>query len=446
MSHVDVDVIAPDPVRPAVLVRDTEGGPRLPSLAFPGKWAPSDRRLTEELARATGLEATILEPLGYTAFVVAPRDPAAAPPAGLRWAEGAELERIGDRADLVRDWLARRAAGADAAKPAWLRPGWYEQATRWTGDVLAGLGARRTGAPTQEKLWSMSCVLRFDTDHGAHYLKSVLPHLALEPDVIGYLAARWPDRLPRIVGNSREDGWWLSPDFGGVPTQDLTAGERTGCLSALAEMQRSLVDRTSDLTALGCPTLGPADVARRVPELLARQDVWGTREEPLDGFRTLDGQETRRWLSAGAWLEDRCAALDALGIPLTLVHGDFHMGNAVRNADGSFLLYDWSFASVSHPFFDLASWLHGATDDEAATAVGEYLACWGDALGPDDLTLAWRIAKPVSALVEILKFVDLWDTVGPGYGFNWSPMVYGWARRLMRAAADPETERAAWHK
>lgn len=446
LSHVDVDVIAPDPVRPAVLVQDTEHGPQLPSLTFSGSWAPSDRRLTEELARRTGLAATLLEPLGYTAFVVQTRDPAAPLPPGLRWAEGAELQRLGERADLVRDWLARRAAGADATKPAWLRPDWYKRATRWTDGVLAGQGARRTGAPTQEKLWSMSCVLRADTDRGAHYLKAVLPRLTLEPDVVDYLAVRWPDRLPRIVGRSRADGWWLSSDFGGVPAQDLPAPERKGCLGALAEMQRALVDRTTDLTALGCPTWAPADLARRVPELLARHDVWGTPDRPLGGFRTLDAEEARRWLALGGWLEDQCEALEALGIPLSLVHGDFHTGNAVRTADGEFLLYDWSFASVSHPFFDLASWLHGATDEEAAEAVGEYLGHWGDALGPDDLTLAWRTAKPVSALMEILKFLDLWDTVGPDYGFNWSPMVYGWARRLMRAAADPEMRRAAWHK
>lgn len=446
MSRVEVDVIAPDPVRPAVLVEDTANGPRLPRLGFPGAWAPSDRRLTEELARRTGLRATLLEPLGYTAFVVEPRDPAAAPPRGLRWAQGAELERVGEPADLVRSWLARRAAGADATKPAWLRPGWYERATRWTDGALAGLGARRTGAPAQEKLWSMSCVLRVDTDRDAYYLKSVLPHLALEPDVIAYLAARWPGSLPDIADRSRADDWWLSPDFGGVPAQDLPAPERKGCLSTLAGMQRALVDRTQDLTGLGCPTWGPADLARRVPELLGRRDVWGTPDHPLGGFRTLDADETRRWLALGGWLQDRCAALDALGIPLSLVHGDFHGGNAVRTASGQFLLYDWSFASVSHPFFDLASWLHGATDEEAAAAVEEYLQCWGDVFGPDELTAAWRTAKPVSALMEILKFLDLWDTVGPDYGFNWSPMVYGWARRLMRAAADPEAERAAWHK
>ena len=43
--------------------------------------------------------------------------------------------------------------------------------------------------------------------------------------------------------------------------------------------------------------------------------------------------------------------------PDALVHGDLHPGN-VAMRDGSILLFDWTDASVSHPFFDLMHLFH----------------------------------------------------------------------------------------
>lgn len=39
----------------------------------------------------------------------------------------------------------------------------------------------------------------------------------------------------------------------------------------------------------------------------------------------------------------------------TITHGDFHMGNVVRNSDRT-VVTDWGLAAIGHPLFDLPAW------------------------------------------------------------------------------------------
>jgi hypothetical protein len=51
-------------------------------------------------------------------------------------------------------------------------------------------------------------------------------------------------------------------------------------------------------------------------------------------------------------LPGRFAALDACGIPDTLVHGDFHPGN-VRGVAGNYRILDWGDCGIGNPMLDL---------------------------------------------------------------------------------------------
>jgi len=44
-------------------------------------------------------------------------------------------------------------------------------------------------------------------------------------------------------------------------------------------------------------------------------------------------------------------------IPNTIQHGDFWPGN-IRAVDGTYVFYDWAWGGVSHPFVEIASFLH----------------------------------------------------------------------------------------
>jgi hypothetical protein len=295
----------------------------------------------------------------------------------------------------------------------WLDRGWLASTVDRIDAALADLGRRRTGPAVQVRHWSMSSVLRVPTDAGDVYHKAVLPHLAHEPAVTTLLQAAGAD-VPSIIG-STADGW-LSDDIGGTAVPWLPPAERLGALTALAACQVGMLDRIGDVRAAGCPTVSLDDLAARVPALIRRDDLWPGTDRAIRA-------------DLGLRLQDACADLDEYDLPSTLVHGDFHANNVAR-VDRRFTLFDWSFAAVSHPLLDLATWL--APDDDPRPALAAYSGPWRAIVNPATLRAAWAAAVPVAGLVELLKLVDLADRVGPAYAFEYLPAAIGWARRLSR--------------
>ncbi|MGY0231079.1 phosphotransferase [Longispora urticae] len=311
--------------------------------------------------------------------------------------------------------------------PAWFDPGWFEGISAALDDALDGRNLRRTGPVTSVKHWSMSTVLRVPTDGGDVYLKAVLPWLSHEPRVIAFLARRRPRGVPEILAVG--DGWWLTTDFGGTDARSLPELDRTGAPLALAEVQRATATDLAGLRDAGCPVLSAADLADRIPALLARDDLWGAAPNRP---RALDRDEHRRLRALEPALLACCEQLAAGPLPDTVTHGDFHPGNAVARA-GGFLIHDWSFAAIGHPLFDLAAFLHDASGTAAAEYVDRVLDAWLDHAPRPVLDRCWQAAKPLGAVVEILKFTALADATGPAHEDSWLPMVHGWARRLLRA-------------
>ncbi len=82
-----------------------------------------------------------------------------------------------------------------------------------------------------------------------------------------------------------------------------------------------------------------------------------TEEPSLPGV-TIDAA-----VSARAVERTRAAVttLTALGLPDTLVHGDFHAGN-VALVDGRPVIFDWSDAAVGNPLVDAVTWLDHIDD------------------------------------------------------------------------------------
>lgn len=66
----------------------------------------------------------------------------------------------------------------------------------------------------------------------------------------------------------------------------------------------------------------------------------------------LDVEAQRQLDSLVEQLPERFAALEACGIPDTLVHGDFYSGN-VRGRSGSYRILDWGDCGIGNPMLDL---------------------------------------------------------------------------------------------
>lgn len=406
------------------------------SLWFRTRWVPEDHRLLEAVFAATGLATALLEPLDFTTLVLEALTPSP-PPAGYRWASRCEA--------TFSEVSERWATGGLKRKQTWFEPGWYSNATSYLDGVSYRLEQVRVGALEPMKHWSMSSVLRAPTDRGLLYLKAILPELTYEPDVIKLLATVRPDGVPVIVADNAERHVWVAADFGGQSGTDLPPEALTGCLTLLVEFQHVATEWLTPLRDLGCLDLSLPTMRQRIPGLMARDDLWSATDQSRNQHRALSGQERTELLGLEPLLIAACDVLSREGIPDTLVHGDFHAGNVVRKND-SFLIHDWSFAAVGNPLFDLASWIYDAPDATAQTYIRSYFAEWRQRGVERNYERAWLTAKPLSAVAELMKFVWLADLVGPNYDFNWLSITYGWARRLLNAAADTDGAVAGWRK
>src|SRR5207253_6917837 len=72
-------------------------------------------------------------------------------------------------ADGLDEWLSeQRGAPVPETRSPWARPGWLAEASRWVSRQV-----EVRGEPELVRQWPLSSVLRFDTEDGALYLKSV---------------------------------------------------------------------------------------------------------------------------------------------------------------------------------------------------------------------------------------------------------------------------------
>ncbi|MDX3110314.1 aminoglycoside phosphotransferase family protein [Nonomuraea angiospora] len=419
---------------------DVAGGNRtLPLMRFDVRWPPMDSELTDRVRRELGLTTVVLEPLDFTTVVLLAAG-GARPVCADGFAWHGQDAVTGQSLVLDRRVVRSRPPASD-----WFRPGWFERAESYIDEEIKAAGRVRLGPSRQIKHWSMSAVLRTPTDCGDVYLKAVLPRLAREPDITRYLASLRIAPFATITAMSRDDRWWLAEDFGGVNGWAVSAEKRRACLTQLAMVQKETSGRVNELMDAGCVRLTPASLADGVRLTLARDDIWRAPKLPKNLHRALSGAEADRLEALTPYLVACAERLDEAAIPATIVHRDFHPGNVVVRY-GEILLHDWSFATVTNPLFDLASWLLDASEADAASYLDAYFAAWSDTVAPEWMRGAWRLAKPLAAVVEMMKLIELADIVGPDHDFNWLPMTYGWARRLLNAATDPDLTVNGWRK
>ncbi|HXM56684.1 MAG TPA: phosphotransferase [Candidatus Dormibacteraeota bacterium] len=405
-----------------VLARRRGRGWRLLTVERRG-WTPADA-----VGRLLGRPAVLLKPLGPDLAALACSDPNLER-TDLAWRPVGDLE-TGERQEATT-WLSELADPA-GIQPEWFRPGWLREATAWADDVLAALGWRRAGPPFQVRHWSLSAVVRLPTDRGDVYLKSVLPAFAIEPAVTRAVAA-WADGPPLdVLAHDPGRGRWLSADHAGVCGEDVDGGSPPAGARALARLQVRAASRHDLLLATGCEQLDAAAVAASIDPLLLREDLWAVRHE-----RALAGDELDRLRACRPWLSDLCERLAVSPIPLSLTHGDFHPGNVALTARG-WLVHDWSFAAISHPFFDLANWLHDVPPDSEPAHVAAYLEPWAATHGMSAARAAWSSAKPLGAYYALTRLAAVLDATPADQWFSWLPMLFGWARRLYRVHADPD--------
>jgi hypothetical protein len=302
------------------------------------------------------------------------------PPAGLVF--GPVPDAIDDVAWPIRpraeELLGELRDGAPppSLRPRWARRGWFDRASAWMAAATARAGRPLTADPTPFFLRGISALLRAQTAGPDLFLKAVFPPFHAEPVLTRLLAERYPESVPRVVAVEPDEGWLIVEDIGSAWVGEVAEAERPSALgrgaAALVEVQRTFATDTAAIRALldaGAPHRPLSDLVASVATAIGP-----------DGFGVADGgiapDRAERVVAA---LASAVARVEAVGLPESVVHGDFHSGNAALAGD-RIVIIDWSDAAISNPAIDLVTWIAWSGDkaNEIDAAVDAWIAGWSE--------------------------------------------------------------------
>ena len=326
-------------------------------------------------------------------------------------------------AALLRPWPG--ALPDDPRRNAYARPGGPQADLAWARGALATHGLAPDGPAEQIRTWNLSSIWRLPLIGGASaWLKAVPPFFAHEGALLERLAGA---PVPRLLG--RDGGRTLLADIAGVDLHDAGLPQCHAMVDLLVALQARWLGRADELRALGLPDWrGPA-ITAALAALLARRRA----ELPADARVRLD-----------AFIADLPARFDAVaacGLPVGLVHGDFHRGN-LRGAlesdsglaaagrafhgngessdasgiDGAtglapLTLLDWGDSGIGHPLLDQSAYLSRVPGPFVAPLRAHWARAWQRWRPDADVERAARLLAPVAAARMALIYQNFLDGI-----------------------------------
>ncbi len=237
----------------------------------------------------------------------------------------------------------------------WTRPGWYEKATGWIERSLEAVGRSAPDSMVQVRHWGISALIRVDAADGRTWFKASFPPFRNEAPITELLAQIAPGATCDVVAADANNGWLLLDDFddtSGATDPDTTQK----AVDHLVRLQKRMATHRSSLRSAGCGHRRLGDLAEELKTSLSSEVA--TAQLGLTAERVSDLLDA---------VTNAAASVEAVGLPETLVHGDFHPGNVAVTTDGV-VLFDWSDAAFANPVIEVATWAWWYEDDEPRLA------------------------------------------------------------------------------
>lgn len=414
-------VLVVHPYEPAVLVDPDSGRP--PVVALRGReicFAPV--RVTDTVRDALGIATALLRAVPTAAeptVVVVPHPPGDAAPSGLAWSGGP----TGDPpADGVLAEL--RGAPVDPRRPVWYGRGYPADIEAWAAGRLDAAGTPLTGPLEQLRSWEISGIWRARTTEGLRYVKATAPSPLFvdEGAVTATLAALFPGRVAEPVAVDSAGRRMIMIDFGAALGWSAPLEDAVDVVRDFARLQIDSIEHVDALSRAGLIDRRLAHLAATVPGWVAATDLraWFTPAE------------VPRVRALAAELPVLAGRLAAYGLPDTLLHGDMHTGNVARRP-GGFVYFDWTDASIGHPFLDMIT-IRRATDPERREALRDaYLSEWSAFGDPVELLAAWDAAGVCTAFHHALSYASIVSALEPPVDPDFTDDMGAWLRQALDA-------------
>lgn len=396
-----------------LLAVKTENGLALPSVAVPPDADILDARLICRAVRdQLGAEVTLLHSMHCYRRPDAPMCACTLelqsadwhPVAPHRWIAARNLAGPSAFPEfecaVAAAWFRERETG-EALLP-WWRPEWAAKALSWAVKSAADAGYYSTAPPEQLKSWYLSSLWRLPTRNSNLYFKAVPPYSNLEVALAAAWTADRTEGAQQVVAIESERSWLLTADMKGISLEQNRNVEFWGAaLEDLARFQVQTACHVDGYLAAGCDDLRMGRLTIRAAQLFGAA---GALVEGLPAKHIVFDDAVLEKLLPG--LDARCRVADTFGIPATLVHGDFHGMNVVREG-GRTVFFDWSDASICHPFFDVMEllssddWLPPTLDSHDILR-DSYLAQWREFGTVDRMRELYDLLRPLWLLAGAL--------------------------------------------
>ncbi len=321
---------------------------------------------------------------------------------------------------------------------------------RWQSDeflaeladwVVAEVGPVRSLEPAKLRVWAG--VWRAETAAGVHYAKQNCQLQSFEAKAVAVLSELAPHLVVPVTATDPDRGLLLTPDQG--PVFADTVGEDLDAwgtvLAAGAQLQREVAPEVDRLSEAGLTTIAPADatayVDRRVAELASR---------PADDPMFLPSDQGAALEALLPTLADWVDRVAALGLPVTLNHGDlhghnvFHVGGELRFFDFADSLLTEPLAALLIPLNVLSGQLDAGPDDPRLWRVVEpALEVWSDLAPMPALRAALPAALQLGRLARVESWARCCVSMDDAELAEWGGSVPGWMETLL---LDPPLGRA----
>jgi hypothetical protein len=275
------------------------------------------------------------------------------------------------------------------------RPGGPADDLRWADSVLAERRTPPTGPAEQVKTWNLSSLWRIPIGDSSAWLKAVPPFFAHESRMLALLDTAV---VPPLI--AADGPLMLLEDIPGVDQHHTVGAPTLAMVRLLVGLQVEWAARTDELLALDLPDWRSAPLAEVAADVVARTAPELERHVV---------QQLERLLAGFA---QRSAEVESCGIPVTLVHGDFHRGN-VRGTPERLVLLDWGDCGVGHPLLDQIAFLEYLPRPEHATVLREWSRLWRAAVSGCEPDRAARLLKPVATLRRAVVYRGFLDAIEP---------------------------------
>ncbi|CDF33331.1 unnamed protein product [Chondrus crispus] len=224
------------------------------------------------------------------------------------------------------------------------RYGWHEKALTWMKAVIASDGGE-VGDKFRQYRFDPACtILTVETNIGKYFLKGTDPGSG-EVDMTACVSKLMPDRTLDVVSVSNELQSVISRELNVMKDCDQSITKKE-CLRFLGRLQLDSLHHLEKLEAGGFQVRGPRELCNAVDSWIVDEDLFEDQDYLMGVYAKFAPK-----------LKAEIERLQEYSIPLTLTHGDFASRNLglKKGGDGSqqLVVFDWQFASISHPFFDL---------------------------------------------------------------------------------------------